>query len=66
MSTLEETIELLGRLSEKDQRRVRDYAEQLLGQEREVLPSRKYRHIALQETIRDDALDTMYAELRIG
>ena len=66
MSTLEETVALISQLSETDQRRVKEFAEQLLGQQREVLPSRKYRRIAIQEAIRDDAIDTMYAELRIG
>ena len=66
MNILEETVALISQLSEKDQRRVKEYAEQLLGQQREVLPSRKYRRIAIQEAVRDDAIDSMYAELRIG
>ncbi len=66
MNILEETVALVSQLSEADQRRVKEFAEQLLGQQREVLPSRKYRRIAIQETIRDDAIDSMYAELRIG
>ena len=66
MSTLEEIIALVGQLPAADQRRVKDFAEQLVGQRHEVLPGRKYRRIAVQETYRDDAIDTMYAELRIG
>ena len=66
MNILEETVALISQLSETDQRRVKEYAEQLLGQQREVLPSRKYRRIAIQEAVRDETIDSMYAELRIG
>ena len=66
MSTLEETMELVSQLSETDQRRVRDFVKQLVGQQHEAIPNRKYRRIAVEEVIRDDAIDTMYAELRIG
>lgn len=66
VSTLEETIELIERLPETDQRRVKEFAAQLLGQRHEALPGRKYRRIAIEETLEDDAINTMYAELRIG
>ena len=66
MSTLEETMELIRMLSETDQLRVRDFAIQLTGQQREVLPGRKYKRITVQDPLQDDAIDTMYAELRIG
>ena len=50
MSTLEETMELVSQLSETDQRRVRDFVKQLVGQQHEAIPNRKYRRIAVEES----------------
>ena len=66
MTTLEETVALISRLPEQDQRRVRDLARQLLSQRPDPLPGRKSRWLTVRETVQDDAIDTLYAELRIG